>query len=1138
MTVSRGVIQEQGALVGAVQSIRRRWRFKHALRGSAVAVIAGFVTLVVASYILRWAHYADGSVIALRVLLAAAVVALIVRLIVRPLRATADDNQVALYAEERAQVLDATLITAVDVSRTANAARSPALAARVMHAAVVGLQRADAAVDHHTLQWSAAVLGAVLAFATAATWFGPQAVRDGARLLLVPAGGNGSYAVGVQPGNAIVARGGDQLITAALRGFESERVELLVRSGDSPAWTRLAMTIDSSGRYAFRLFDIALRQEYAVEASGIRSPVYALDVADLPYVKRIDLEYRFPAYTQLPPQHVDSSGDIAALRGTLVRVAVTPTIPTISGRLVVDGGDTLALVPTSNGTLIALLRVDKPGFYKVELRGRDGRLQVGSLDYTIDVLPDRKPTVSFLKPGRDAKALAVDEVFTEARAQDDYGVSKLQLVYSVNGGAEKTIPLSSATTRVLRDIAAGHTFMLEDMTLVPGDVVSYYARAVDNNTVSGAQEATSDIYFLQIRPYANDYRQQQSGPQQGGGQPQENPGQLSQQQRDIIAGTFNISRDSATVARKALAEHLATVRLSQQRLREQVNELAKRLVDRGIAGDSGGWKKIAEILPKAAAEMDSAERKLASGSPKGALPAEQRALQQLQRAEAVFREIQIQMAGQGAAGDGKGGGANAQDLADIFEMQRDKLRNQYETVNRGQDSASATRQQQEAQVDAVREKLRQLAARQQQEDERMRRKADSLSRMGQSGASGGGNQRQMADDAAEAARQLERLARERQSPQIADAARKLQEASDAMRRAAAAGQRGAGESRTAQQRLDEAKRLLDQEKANGAQRDVADAQQSARALAAQEAQVESDVQRLRTADASAKQQLVSSIQSRKGAMLDSLRSLTSRLDKAATQNGRSAPKASRALGEAADTLRSRRMEDRVRITQQGLRTAPPDALESLEHTIGEGLGDLEQRLQKAAAAAAGEATQGQGEQKALDKMRDLVRGVESMDERARQRAQQRASQQAGGQRPGGGTGSAGGAGGRGQGGARGAAAGNDGGQFTREMGARLNDARTLRDQLAQQGVDVAPLDRAIQGMRAAERAGGFDNPQGTSALSAPVVEELKAYEFALRRALGEADGGKVMLGRSGEVPAAFRGYVEEYYRSIAKPAKP
>jgi len=66
---------------------------------------------------------------------------------------------------------------------------------------------------------------------------------------------------------------------------------------------------------------------------------------------------------------------------------------------------------------MAMLRVDKPGFYKVELQGPDGKMVTGSLDYTIDVLPDRPPTVQFVKPGRDQKVLSVDEVYTEAKAK-------------------------------------------------------------------------------------------------------------------------------------------------------------------------------------------------------------------------------------------------------------------------------------------------------------------------------------------------------------------------------------------------------------------------------------------------------------------------------------------------------------------------------------------------------------------------------------------------------------------------------------------------------------------------------------------------------------------------------------------------
>src|SRR4029078_12377261 len=190
----------------------------------------------------------------------------------------------------------------------------------------------------------------------------------------------------------------------------------------------------------------------------------------------------------------------------------------------------------------------------------------------------------------------------------------------------------------------------------------------------------------------------------------------------------------------------------------QTSELSNKLVERGISRSDSNWSKISQILPKAAAEMDTAEKKLSGGAPTSALQPEQRALAQLQRAEAVFREIQVSMGGGGGGGGGGGNKTDAKDLADIFELQKDKLRNQYETVQRGQQQQQSQQQQQaDNQVDATLQKLKKLAARQQQENDRARRKADSLSQMGQSGASGGQAQRDMAPQAEEQARQLARL---------------------------------------------------------------------------------------------------------------------------------------------------------------------------------------------------------------------------------------------------------------------------------------------------------------------------------------------------------------------------------------------
>jgi hypothetical protein len=51
--------------------------------------------------------------------------------------------------------------------------------------------------------------------------------------------------------------------------------------------------------------------------------------------------------------------------------------------------------------------------------------------------------VRVLKPATDRSVTRLEEVDIEAQAEDDYGVDRLDLVYSVSGGAEKVVPLRS-----------------------------------------------------------------------------------------------------------------------------------------------------------------------------------------------------------------------------------------------------------------------------------------------------------------------------------------------------------------------------------------------------------------------------------------------------------------------------------------------------------------------------------------------------------------------------------------------------------------------------------------------------------------------------------------------------------------------
>src|SRR4029450_9814596 len=189
--------------------------------------------------------------------------------------------------------------------------------------------------------------------------------------------------------------------------------------------------------------------------------------------------------------------------------------------------------------------------------------------------------------------------------------------------------------------------------------------------------------------------------------------------------------------------------------------------------------------------MVSAEAALRKQDPKAAMTPEQTALKYLQAAELEY-EMQLAMqngggggGGREAARKGRGGGvqqASANDLADLFELELDKLANQYEMQKR------AGEQQSEQKIDELAEKLKDLARRQQQEAERQRRMAAA----NQNAGGGGASQRALAEEAEEAARRLEQLTRDMPRQDLSDLARQLQQAADAMRRAAANGSRDGG----------------------------------------------------------------------------------------------------------------------------------------------------------------------------------------------------------------------------------------------------------------------------------------------------------------------------------------------------------
>ena len=1196
-------------VAGIIQLVRRRWRLRHVIAGLGVVVALTIVALWLAAMAMERAGFSEASITGARLVVAVVMIAVGLRWIAWPIARRLSDGRVALYAEERIPSLDGALMSAVEATSDAVPveSRASSLTNGLVDDAVRRLRPHGngVAVESPDIRRSGLVLAAVALFGFGAFMLGPDYLRYGAALIATPwkkAAEVAPYSIAVEPGNATVPKGTDLQVTAQLNGFTSELVEVVTRRGANSEWERIPMGLGSdTTRFSARLFDLDADVEYYIESSGVRSGVFKLTVRNLPAVRKIDLELRYPAYTGLEVERIEDGGDIAAVRGTRVRVSVRATMPVRAGRLVFEGDSSVAMQRSNDSTLVGELVVREDGFYRVELTAEDGTKVAGSVEYVVDALDDMAPTIAIRKPGRDIRPTNVEEVFVEVEATDDFAVGKVELVYSVNGQAEKTLVLNDSAGTRSKDFIAGHTFFLEELGLQAGDVVSYFARATDGTGAREGQQATTDIYFMTVRPFGRDYRQNQQGGGGGGGGA--NPGALTQQQRDIVAATFKAERDRGKTPPVTFRENVTTIHLGQGRLREQVDELATRMNRPVVAQADTLFKVIADYLKKASEEMKGAEEQLSKRDTKEALPPEQRALQMLERAEAVYRDVQVSTGGGGGGGGGQQQESNAEDLADLFELETDKLRNQYEQVQRGE------QQQAQQQVDETLERLKQLAARQQQENERARQRAQSMAQQG-GGSGGGGGQRQLADQADSLARQLERLAREQRSQEMAESARRLQEAANEMRRAAS--QQGQGSSAgSALDQIENARRLLEEARQSGQAGGIEDAARRAQDLANQQRDVARDVQELANAGA-ARSEREQRLDERKTGMAGEVQQLQSDIERMSRDLARDRPEAARDLREAARGMREGRLSDKIQFSRGVMRQGAADYVRNWEQSITDDLDSLSSRLDRANSTASGK-SQG-NEAQTLDRARDLVRGLSSIDDRMRDRENQAGSQQGQqgqqgqgqqaqgqqgqgqqgqgqqgqgqqgqgqqgqgqqgqgqqgqqgqgqgqGQQGQGGQGGRQGQGGQSQrgldpaggnrggaqiggggaqgGGPRGPYTGEDVRQYGRELRSQRDAAEALRRELQGQGRNVEDLTNLIEQLRRLEGARAFNDPDELARLRSAVVEGFKEFEFTLRRQLAGVEADRPALGGNENVPPGYRDMVNEYFKSLSrKPTAP
>jgi len=704
-----------------------------------------------------------------------------------PLRKVPTDRQVARFVEEHCPELEDRLVSATELG--------PAGASSVFHDLVL----ADAASRTRTLDprrvvspsalrrsiLRGAVVGLTLLIVSA-IGLGPAGrVARVAWLYALPF----TVSMEVTPGDAKVMSGQPLRIQARLGGSigaparSLPELTMITADGERTVEMRPA-----DGGYRFDLASVTTSFKYRITAGTVSSKDFAVTALAIPHVKQVDVEYSYPAFTGLSPRVEADSGDIFAPAGTRVTLTVRPDKPVEAGTLVMDDGTRVALARRGELDLATSFDVEADGSYRIALVDREGLSNPGETNYFIRITLDRPPEIQITRPDGDREITPLEEVVIEARAEDDYGVEEFELVYSVVGGAERAIPLDRSGRAPTR--SGSHTIFTEDLEVQPGDFIAYYARARDGGRGRRSIEARSDLFFLEVRPFDQQFEAMQS--QGAMAQDAGDIGNLASVEKEIIAATWKMDRRASPGSARAStgsagpepaegrppagerAEDIRAIARAQGELKETTARLAERVLARGrtLTPENRGRRGPEnEAMSKAVEAMDRAESTLEALTTAAALPHEMEALNQLLKAQAEIRRKQVAMQ-QGNQGSGAGMNRATEDLSQLFdrELKKDQQTN-YET--------RASQEQQENQESEARKKVRELADRQ----EALKREQDKLA------------EQAMAEE--ELKRQLDRLTREQNElrRQLEDLSKQLA----AMRQ----GQQGQGQSGSQGQQTDE-----------------------------------------------------------------------------------------------------------------------------------------------------------------------------------------------------------------------------------------------------------------------------------------------------------------------------------------------
>jgi len=304
----------------------------------------------------------------------------------------------------------------------------------------------------------------------------------------------------VYPGNVMVPTGVPVNLKCVPGSALFPSCRLTVTPLDGAVLFSRMISADVSGAFSHTIETTTSSFVYQFAIGNTVLPADTIRVVSKPYLSGLQIRLVPPAYTGVSPAVLsEGQGNFAAYPGTRAEMRITAPFALSASRLIASPADTVSM-PVSGHEASVTMVVDRRQTYTFALADTFGQKSDSVPAFSIEIIPDLPPAVSFVKPGSNracspamAETLVVDAI-------DDMGLKSLEIRARKNRDSSVSVFLRTFDKRdtVQKAVTAGLFLDLNRFSLYPGDTLFYWAKACDNRTFGPPQCSVTDTFFFRV----------------------------------------------------------------------------------------------------------------------------------------------------------------------------------------------------------------------------------------------------------------------------------------------------------------------------------------------------------------------------------------------------------------------------------------------------------------------------------------------------------------------------------------------------------------------------------------------------------------------------------------------------------------